>query len=198
MLAQRTFRATSTENLLLHLSFATLLAIFPSVQSAGAEQDTAGYWQQEVRYVIHASLDETNATLSGREAISYINRSPDTLTSFFLHLYLNAFRPGSRWADRDSIEGSPRFNDLADPDYAFERVSRVEVNGVAVAPAYPYAPYSTILLVALPDALAPQDSLNLSAQFQARPSRLPSTSRDSRSGTKAITPSSGISASIKK
>ncbi|MCH7717103.1 MAG: M1 family metallopeptidase [Gemmatimonadetes bacterium] len=173
MLAQRTFRATSTETSLLHLGIATLLAIFPSVQSAGAEPDTAGYWQQEVRYVIHASLDETNATLSGREAISYINRSPDTLTSFFLHLYLNAFRPGSRWADRDSIEGSPRFNDLEDPDYAFERVSRIEVNGVAVAPEYPYAPDSTILRIALPEALVPEDSMNLSVQWQARPSTLP-------------------------
>ena len=173
MLAQSTFRATSTEHSQLHLSIATLLAIFPPIQSAGADQDTAGYWQQEVRYVIQASLDETSATLSGQEAIGYINRSPDTLTSFFLHLYLNAFRPGSRWADRDSIEGSPRFNDLADPDHAFERVSRIEVNGVAVIPEYPYAPDSTILRIALPEALAPQDSLSLSVQWQARPSTLP-------------------------
>ena len=57
--------------------------------------------------------------LSGGERIEYRNASPDTLTSFSLHLYLNAFRPGSRWAEVDSVEGRRRFNDLKDPDFAF-------------------------------------------------------------------------------
>ena len=71
-------------------------------------------WQQEVDYEISARLDEPTGVLSGGERIRYRNASPDTLTTFSLHLYLNAFRPGSRWADADSAEGRRRFNDLRD------------------------------------------------------------------------------------
>ncbi len=42
---------------------------------------------------------------------------------------MNAFRPGSRWADADSAEGRRRFNDLADPDFAFNHVRNVRIMG---------------------------------------------------------------------
>ena len=73
------------------------------------------YWQQGVRYEINARLDESRFELAGTEMIEYVNNSPDTLTTFSLHLYLNAFRPGSRWSDADSVERRRRFNDLKDP-----------------------------------------------------------------------------------
>jgi len=69
-----------------------------------AAGDTTGYWQQQVAYRITASLDEPSGVLSGREHISYVNRSPATLRDFYVHQYLNAFRPGSRWAATDSAE----------------------------------------------------------------------------------------------
>src|SRR2546426_9074284 len=69
-----------------------------------AARDTAGYWQQQVAYRITASLDEPSGVLSGRERISYVNRSPVTLHDFYVHQYLNAFRPGSRWAAADRSE----------------------------------------------------------------------------------------------
>ncbi|MEP7325323.1 MAG: hypothetical protein ABI836_05175, partial [Gemmatimonadota bacterium] len=46
------------------------------------------YWQQRANYEITASLDEAKGVLSGIEAITYINHSPDTLRTFSLHLYL--------------------------------------------------------------------------------------------------------------
>ncbi len=73
--------------------------------------------------------------LSGTERVRYVNRSPDTLFTFSLHLYLNAFRPGSRWADADSVEGRRRFNDLRDPDFAFNHVRQVRIMGEAVEAA---------------------------------------------------------------
>src|SRR3989475_7251467 len=128
----------------------------------------AGYWQQQVAYVISAALDEPSAVLTGHVRIAYVNRSPDTLHDFFVHQYLNAFRPGSRWAAADSAEGRVRFQHLADPDYAFERITRATVMGRAIAPDYPYAPDSTVAHWTLPRPLAPGDSMTVEIEWRGR------------------------------
>jgi hypothetical protein len=130
-------------------------------------------WQQEVDYEISARLDEPTGVLSGGERIRYRNASPDTLTTFSLHLYLNAFRPGSRWADADSVEGRRRFNDLRDPDFAFNHVRDVRIMGQAVEAVYPLAPDSTIVRFALPRPLLPGDSMTVEMGWDARPSTVP-------------------------
>jgi hypothetical protein len=131
------------------------------------------YWQQDVAYEITARLDEPSGVLSGGERVVYRNESPDTLTSFSLHLYLNAFRPGSRWADADSVEGKRRFNDLKDPDFGFNHVRDVRIMGQAVEPVYPFAPDSTVVRFALPRPLAPGDSMAVEMTWDARPSTVP-------------------------
>lgn len=156
----------------LSLSLNVLLTVFGTL---GGYQfaDTADYWQQDVRYRIVASLDEGSGVLSGRARITYTNRSPDTLSEFYLHQYLNAFRPGSRWADRDSVEGMRRFNDLEDPDFAYERLRRSVIDGRPVTPEYPYAPDSTIVRFALPRPVAPGGTVVLDLEWDARPSTRP-------------------------
>jgi hypothetical protein len=131
------------------------------------------YWQQEVAYDITARLDEPSGVLSGTQRIEYRNRSPDTLLTFALHLHLNAFRPGSRWADADSAEGIRRFNDLRDPDYGFNHVREVRIMGAAVEALYPFAPDSTIVRFELPRPLAPGDAMTVELGWDARPSTLP-------------------------
>src|SRR5215510_13410399 len=138
-----------------------------------ASGDTASYWQQQVAYRITASLDEASGVLSGHERVTYVNRSPDMLTEFFVHQYLNAFRPGSRWSAVDESEGRVRFQRLKDPDYAFERVTESSLMGLAAKPDYPFAPDSTIAHWALPHPLGPGDSLTVEIDWQARPSTLP-------------------------
>jgi hypothetical protein len=149
-----------------------LAASLPPPASPGRPQDAPagepGYWQQRVHYRIEASLDEESGVLSADGGIRYVNHSPDTLVEFYLHLHLNAFRPGSRWADRDSVEGRRRFNDLRDPDHAFERLERVAIGGVTVEPDYPFAPDSTVARFDLPAALAPGDSMDVALRWQAR------------------------------
>ena len=137
------------------------------------EPPTAGYWQQRLDYRIEARLDEGQATLSGTQQVTYHNNSPDTLRTVSFHLYLNAFRPGSRWADADSMEGRRRFNDLRDPDFAFNRVSEVSIGGIPVEPVYPFAPDSTIVRFGLPAPAAPGDSFAVSMRWAARPSTVP-------------------------
>ncbi len=135
--------------------------------------DSAGYWQQQVAYQIRASLDEPSGVLTGHVRIAYANRSPDTLRDFSVHQYLNAFRPGSRWAAADSAEQRDRFQHLKDPDYAFERITGATVMGEAQKPDYPYGPDSTIAHWTLPRPLAPGDSLTVEIDWQARLSTLP-------------------------
>jgi hypothetical protein len=150
-----------------------LLAVQQATPTPAATPTQGGYWQQQVAYQIQARLDEPRGVLSGTERIHYINRSPDTLSSFSLHLYLNAFRPGSRWADADSAEGRRRFNDLKDPDFAFNHVSNVRINGAPVTPFFPFAPDSTVVRFGLPQRLAPGDSIQVDMNWDARPSTVP-------------------------
>jgi hypothetical protein len=138
-----------------------------------AQRPDPTYWQQRVAYDITASLDEPSGVLTGTARIRYVNQSPDTLRDFYVHQYLNAFRPGSRWAAVDSAEGRVRFQHMQDPDYAFERITRSTVMGAAGKPDYPYAPDSTIAHWRLPRPLAPGDSLVAAIDWQARPSTLP-------------------------
>ena len=127
------------------------------------------YWQQRVAYEIVASVDEPSGVLSGNVRIRYVNQSPDTLRDFYVHQYLNAFRPGSRWAAVDSAEQRDRFQHMKDPDYAFERITQASLG----TPDYPYAPDSTIAHWRLPRPLAPGDSVEVSIEWRARPSTLP-------------------------
>ncbi len=146
-----------------------MLALLALLQAAPA----APYWQQHLDYTVTASLDEVAGTLRGGQRVGYRNNSPDTLTRISFHLHLNAFRPGSRWADADSAEKRRRFNDLADPDFGMNQVSNVRVMGQAVAPGYPFAPDSTIVRFDLPRPLPPGDSMVVEMDWLARPSTVP-------------------------
>ena len=149
--------------------------ITPAILLAfGLQQPSpAGYWQQRLEYRIEARLDEDQGTLSGTQQVTYHNNSPDTLRTVSFHLYLNAFRPGSRWADADSMEGRRRFNDLRDPDFGFNRVSEVSIGGVPVTAVYPFAPDSTIVRFSLPAPVPPGGRFAVSMRWSARPSTVP-------------------------
>ena len=63
---------------------------------AAGTRDTTGrpgakYWQLRTDYVIQARLDVPTQRLSGRETITLINRSPDSLTQIVLRLDANHF-----------------------------------------------------------------------------------------------------------
>jgi len=150
--------------------------IAPAILFALALQAPAGapsYWQQRLEYEIRATLDEPRGTLGGTQRVVYHNNSPDSLRTVAFHLYLNAFRPGSRWADADSAEQVRRFNDLKDPDYGYNRVSGVTIDGQAVAPVYPFAPDSTVVRFTLPRAIGPAESFAVAMDWEARPSTVP-------------------------
>lgn len=50
------------------------------------------YFQQEVNYELDVTLDDADHILRGFETITYINHSPDTLRSIYIHLWPNAYK----------------------------------------------------------------------------------------------------------
>jgi hypothetical protein len=151
----------------------TALGMLALLATQAPAAGAAPYWQQRLDYSITATLDEPSGTLSGTETVVYHNNSPDTLRIVAFHLYLNAFRPGSRWSDADSAEGRRRFNDLGDPDFGFNRVRNVTIDGQGVEPMYPLAPDSTIVRFNLPAPVAPGGAFTVDLGWEARPSTVP-------------------------
>jgi hypothetical protein len=146
-------------------------SIAPTTPSSG---DTVGYWQQGIRYTIVATLDEEQSKLRARGTLVYVNNSPDTLRELYVHQYLNAFRPGSKWSAADQRENRVRFQALGEPDYGYERFTAPPVvNETPVVVDYPGAPDSTIAHFRLPSPLAPRDSIRVTFEWEARPSTLP-------------------------
>lgn len=130
--------------------------------------------RQRANYTITARLDEEAQKLVAAGRMVYVNNSPDTLREMYVHQYLNAFRPGSKWSAADAREGRVRFQNLDDPDYGYERFTRApEVDGVAVRVDYPGAPDSTVAHFVLPHPIAPGDSASVSFAWEARASTVP-------------------------
>ena len=130
-------------------------------------------WQQGVEYRIEARLDEDAETLEGFSRVRYRNNSPDTLSEFYFHLYLNAFRPNSAWARKDLEYGIRTFQDLGPREHGFERILGIRMGEDVLLPFYPHAPDSTIVGFRLPDPLAPGESLAVDVRWASRPSSVP-------------------------
>src|SRR2546423_10435021 len=149
-------------------------AIKNPAESSSPTGDTVGYWEQREHYRIVARLDEPATRLRSRGEMTYVNNSPDTLREMYVHQYLNAFRPGSKWSAVDEREGRVRFQNLADPDYGYERFTTPPtVDGAPVFIDYPGTPDTTVVHFRLPRALPPHDSMPVAFERDARPSTGP-------------------------
>ena len=122
-------------------------------------------------YVITAKLDEERQRLEGHAWLSYDNARADTLRELYLHQYLNAFRPGSKWSAADAREGRVRFQNLTEPNYAYERFTAPPlVNGEPATVQYPGAPDSTVAKLVLNTAILPHQAVVVEMDWIARPS----------------------------
>lgn len=75
----------------LNLSTLRLFFICLFVNTAFYKALTQEYFQQEVNYIIHVSLNDALHVLNAFEEIEYINHSPDTLCLLYFHLWPNAY-----------------------------------------------------------------------------------------------------------
>ncbi|MFN3202869.1 MAG: M1 family metallopeptidase [Bradymonadia bacterium] len=67
------------------------------------------YWQQKVDYVIEAVLDDSKQRITGRETITYTNRSPHTLDYLWMQLDQNRFKKDSETLAISSAPGFKEF-----------------------------------------------------------------------------------------
>ena len=110
------------------------------------------YWQQRVSYRIQAALDVSTGRITGSEAVTYVNNSPDSLREIMLHLDQNVYAAGVTRNRSVPITGGVS-------------LSRVEVAGVPVETRFhragSYYEQPTLLVVPLPVTLLPGDSTTI-------------------------------------
>ena len=65
---------------------------------------SVSYWQQNVDYVIHVTLDDVSHSLTGDIAMLYTNNSPDELNFIYIHLWPNAYKNNQTAFAKQKIE----------------------------------------------------------------------------------------------
>ena len=87
-----------------------------------------------VSYSIDAQLDPVKHTITGKQVLTWRNRSTQPVCSLYLHLYLNAFDgPGSTFmTEQRASESGFRSNvDTKDGEFGFIRLDKVMQEGAA-------------------------------------------------------------------
>jgi aminopeptidase N len=119
----------------------------------------AGYWQQDVHYVIKARIDDEADVVEGDLTLYYHNNSPDTLEHVFFHLYQEAYTAGSY---ADQLRGDRQSRKSNDPThYAGTRIKSLSVGGREVRQAQD----NTVLKVWLDEPMPPGDRRTIRIAF---------------------------------
>ena len=179
------------------LSFFALMVSFSNRLMAQSDR-----WQQHVQYKIDVDMDVQSNIMKGLEKIVYTNNSPDTLTQLFIHLYWNAFQPGSMMDVRSQVLGKTilgidkktgkdvrdwddrvqdRISKLTPDQIGYQKVAYVKVNGIAQS----LIEHETILQVVLKKSILPHSSVPVEIAFQAQvPIQIRRSGRDNAEGVR--------------
>ena len=162
-----------------------LLALSIAIGSSSASAQKA-YWQQSLRYQMDLELDHNEHRLEGKMRIEYTNNSPDALDEIFMHLYWNAFQPGSMMSNMANIP--TQFKDKAigtkieelKPYEEGEQIVRVvKHNGREVA----FDVQQTILHARLNEPIAPGSTHVFELEYTTRiPIVIERAGRDNKEG----------------
>lgn len=134
------------------------------------------YWQQRADYDISAELDEQQQRLTGSEAVTYYNNSPDPLTYIWLQLDENEHDPKS---DNNSFNGS-KMNEKMNTRQLNSLLGMEQGHGVnivkvtdASGKALPYTINQTMMRIDLPKTLMPGEKIRFHVDWWYRiPNRM--------------------------
>jgi hypothetical protein len=127
------------------------------------------YWQQQVDYDIDVSLDEARRTLTGREAVTYANNSPDALGYLWLLLDQQNYRRDSL-AERSrtysnsetvSVNEISRIRRMQDWEGGFNDLRVTGPDGQAL----PFTIVDSMMRIELPRPLASGQSFAFTIDF---------------------------------
>lgn len=95
------------------------------------------YWQQGVKYDIHATLDDSAHYLSGNITIEYTNNSPERLSYLYFHLWPNAYKNENTAFAKQFLEiGKADFHYAPAEDYGYIDSLNFTVNDIPVTLQY--------------------------------------------------------------
>ena len=126
------------------------------------------YWQQEVHYDIDARLIPDSARVEGRERIRYVNRSPDTLRSLYVHLYQNVYSSGVQRNRTVRLTGG---TELRAVTFEGDTLREIDVDGLGSGAARSRTGYvvrGTLARLYLPAAVPPGEEATLGFEWSFR------------------------------
>ncbi len=128
------------------------------------------YWQQNADYVMDIDMNTENHRFTGYQKATYTNNSPDTLTSFYYHLYFNAFQPGSMMDVRSRTIADPdrrvqdRIEKLNEDEIGYHRIDSLLRDGVPLK----HKTDGTILIVQLDKPILPGETTVFTMKFNSQ------------------------------
>ena len=129
------------------------------------------YWQQQISYKMHIDFDHDNHRFSGIQEITYYNNSPENLDKLFMHLYYNAFQPGSMMDVRSRTIEDPdsrvedRIANLSKTEIGFQKIESINNSkGEKLS----FNEDGTILEITLNKPLKSGKSIKLKVNFNAQ------------------------------
>ena len=159
------------------------VCLFSSVVQHGFAQPDR--WQQGAAYVMDIDFDTETHRYDGKQTLTYVNNSPDTLHKVFYHLYFNAFQPNSMMDVRSLTITDPdrrvgdRISRLSDEQIGYQKINTLTQNGRDVE----FEVVGTILEVTLTDPIAPGTVHVFEMDFEAQvPVQIRRSGRNNREG----------------
>ena len=124
----------------------------------------AQYWQLQVDYRISVKLDDKTHRLYGEIAFDYLNNSPSTLDSLYIHVWPNAYKNGNS-ALAEQLEGEGKKLSMMDTaKLGGMSALDFKINGSAVSWSF-HPKHEDIVLIKLAQPLAPGKQLTLTTPF---------------------------------
>lgn len=143
------------------------------------------YWQQHVSYTIDVEMDVEKHTMVGKETMVYTNNSPDSLNKLFVHLYFNAFQPGSMMDARSRTISDPdervgdRIGNLKPNEIGYHRINKLLVNGNKSE----FTVDGTLMQIDLSESLNPGEKIELNLDFESQvPVQIRRNGRNNKEG----------------
>ncbi len=154
-------------------SVTTVLLLLAMISYAQADR-----WQQRISYKMNADVNVETNIIDNNQEIVYYNNSPDKLDRIFMHLYWNAFQPGSamdersRWLGETEVNGkadwdarvTDRISKLSDKEIGYQKIKSLKVNGIAQKFVY----HGTILEVQLSLPIQPASKATIEVESESQ------------------------------